>query len=351
MSTTPAAAGNTGDAGAAPPSPEAIMQTGSAFWASKTLLSAIELGLFSELAASGPLEADALRERLGLSPRSARDFFDALVALGMLEREQGRYRNTPSTEMFLDRAKPSYIGGILEMMNARLFGFWNSLTEGLKTGEPQNEAKAGGDLFEALYADPERLRGFAKAMSGVSIGAALALAHAFPWESHQTVIDIGCAEGCVPVQLARAHQHLTGGGFDLPPLAPMFDEYVAAAGLGERMRFHPGDFFAEELPRADVLVMGHILHDWDLDEKRLLLEKAHRALPEGGALIVYEAIIDDDRRENAFGLLMSLNMLIETRGGFDYTGADCQGWMAQAGFRETYVRHLVGPDSMVVAVK
>ncbi|MFN8175257.1 MAG: methyltransferase [Solirubrobacteraceae bacterium] len=354
MSTTPAAAGNTedtGDAGAAPPSPEAIMKTGSAFWASKTLLSAIELGLFSELAASGPLEADALRERLGLSPRSARDFFDALVALGMLERDQGRYRNTPSTEMFLDRAKPSYIGGILEMMNARLFGFWDSLTEGLKTGEPQNEAKAGGDMFDALYADPEALRGFAKAMSGVSIGTAFALAQAFPWERHQTVIDIGCAEGCVPVQLARAHQHLTGGGFDLPPLAPMFDGYVAAAGLGERMRFHPGDFFADELPRADVLVMGHILQDWDLDEKRLLLDKAHRALPEGGALIVYEAIIDDDRRENAFGLLMSLNMLIETRGGFDYTGADCQGWMAQAGFRESYVRHLVGPDSMVVGVK
>jgi hypothetical protein len=153
------------------------------------------------------------------------------------------------------------------------------------------------------------------------------------------------------VQVALAHEHLTGGGFDLPELEPIFDEFVANAGLGERLRFFSGDFFADQLPQADVLIMGHILHDWDRDEKRTLLEKAHAALPDGGALIVYEAIIDDERRANAFGLLMSLNTLIETPGGFDYTGADCQRWMHDVGFAETYVQHLVGPDSMVVAIK
>ena len=156
------------------------MQLGTGFWASKTLLSAVELGLFSELAASGPLDAEALRERLGLHPRSARDFFDALVALGMLEREDGRYRNTPETDLFLDRAKPSYVGGLLEMVNARLFGFWNSLTEGLRTGEPQNEAKTGGNLFEAIYSDPDLLRGFAKAMTASSLGPARRSRRRFP---------------------------------------------------------------------------------------------------------------------------------------------------------------------------
>jgi hypothetical protein len=336
---------------AARPTPDAILKLGSAFWGSKTLLSAVELGLFSELAASGPLDAEELRDRLGLHERSARDFFDALVALGMLEREDGAYRNTPATELFLDRAKPSYVGGMLEMQNARLFGFWNSLTEALRTGNPQNEAKTGGDFFEALYSDPERLRGFAKAMSGLSAGSAQAMAATFPWGRYQTVIDIGCAEGCVPVVLAREHGHLRGGGFDLPAMAPLFEEYVAAAELTDRLSFYPGDFFADELPSADVLVMGHILHDWNLDEKRLLLERAHRALPDGGALIVHESIIDDDRRENAFALLMSLNMLIETPGGFDYTAADCRGWMADAGFRQTYLEQLVGPDAMVVGIK
>jgi len=336
----------------AQPNPEAILQLGTAFWASKTLLSAVEVGLFTELAESGPLDAEALRGKLGLHERSAHDFFDALVALGMLEREDGRYRNTAETDLFLDRNKPSYQGGLLEMLNARLFGFWNSLTEGLRTGEPQNEAKTGdGNLFDAIYGDPALLRGFARAMTASSIGPAQAMAAMFPWDRYKTVIDIGCAEGCVPVQVALAHPHMEGGGFDLAPIGPLFEEYVAAAGVDDRLRFHPGDFFTDELPGADVLVMGRILHDWDMDEKRLLLEKAHAALPEGGALIVYEAIIDDDRRENAFGLLMSLNMLIETPGGFDYTGADCQGWMKDAGFGETYVQHLGGPTSMVVGIK
>lgn len=277
---------------------------------------------------------------------------DALVALGMLEREDGRYTNTPATELFLDRAKPSYMGGILEMANARLYGFWGSLTEGLRTGLLQNEAKGGGEnLFEVIYPDPEKLAQFARAMSAISGNTARAIAAKFPWQDHRSVIDIGCAEGAVPVQIALAHEHITGGGFDLPALASISDDYVAGFGLGERLGFTAGDFFIDPLPQADVLVMGHILHDWDLDEKRLLVRKAYDALPEAGALIVYDAIIDDERRSNAFGLLMSLNMLIETPGGFDYTGADCRAWMQEAGFRDSYVEHLVGPDSMVVGIK
>ena len=337
---------------AAQVTPDAIMQLGFGFWGSKALLSAIELGVFSDLADAGPLEGEALRERLGLHPRSASDFFDALVALGMLERADGRYANTPATDLFLDRAKPSYMGGILEMANARLYGFWGSLTEGLRTGAPQNEAKEGGDdFFGTLYADEARLAQFARAMSAMSVAAGQAIATKFPWADHGTVVDVGCAEGAVPAQIAVAHEHVTGGGFDLPPLEPIFDAYVGQLGLGDRLSFTAGDFFADPLPEADVLVMGHILHDWDLDAKRTLVQKAHDALPDGGALIVYEALIDDERRSNAFGLLMSLNMLIETPGGFDYTGADCQAWMQEAGFRETSVEHLLGPDSMVVGIK
>jgi hypothetical protein len=333
------------------PTPEAIMRLGSGYWSSKTLLSAVELGLFTELASAGELDAEALRERLELHPRGSRDFFDALVALEMLEREDGRYRNAAATGRFLDKSKPTYVGALLEMNGERSYAVWGSLTEGLRTGEPQNEAKGGGDAFAALYSDPARLRGFVKAMTGVSAGAAHALAAAFPWERHRTVIDIGCAEGCVPVQLARAHEHLRGGGFDLPAVRPFFDDHVAAAGVGDRLSFHPGDFLADDLPSADVLIMGHILQDWDLDQKRALLEKAHAALPDRGVLIVYEPMIDDDRRENAFGLLMSLNMLIETPGGFNGTSADCERWMREAGFDEVSVRHLVVPTSMAIGIK
>jgi O-methyltransferase/methyltransferase family protein len=329
------------------------MQLGLGFWGSKTLLSAVELGLFTELAKEGSLDAETLSERLMLHPRSARDFLDALVALGMLERNNhDQYANTTETDLFLDRAKPSYIGGILEMANARLYPFWGSLTEALRTGEIQNEAKGGGeDFFAAIYADPARLKGFLKAMSGLSLGSAIAIANKFPWDRYETFVDVGTAQGGLPVQVALAHEHLSGGGFDLPSVGPIFEEYVVSQGLSDRLRFYPGDFFEDPLPEADVLVMGHILHDWDLEVKRMLLSKAYEALPEGGALIAYDAVIDDDRRENVFGLLMSLNMLIETTGGFDYTGADCTSWMRQTGFREARVEHLVGPDSMVIGIK
>jgi SAM-dependent methyltransferase len=335
---------------AGPLSPDGIMQLGFGFWASKTLLSAVELKVFGTLSEAGSLDAEELRDRLGLHPRSARDFFDALVALRMLDRTDGRYSNTPETDLFLDPAKPTYVGGVLEMSNARLYTFWGSLTEGLRTGQPQSEVKTGGDFFETLYADPEKLAQFTGAMTGLSRAAGDAIAAKFPWRDYGSVIDIGCAQGAVPAAIAAAHNHLSGGGFDLPPVEPIFNAYVAQFGLADRLRFTPGNFFADPLPSADVLIMGHILHDWELDQKRLLLQKAYDALPTGGSLIVYEAIIDDDRRHNAFGLLMSLNMLIEGL-GFDFTGADCRGWMADVGFSKSYVDHLVGPDSMVVGIK
>jgi len=330
--------------------PDRILQLGFGFWGSKTLLSAIEVGLFTELG-KGPLDEKILSKRLDLHPRSARDFFDALVALGMLKRTGTRYANTPETALFLDRAKPSYIGGMLEMSNARLYRFWGSLTEALRTGKPQNEAKTGEDFFETLYADPQRLEGFLKAMTGLSGGTARAIAKQFPWRKYRSFMDIGCAQGGVAVEIALAHRHLSGGGMDLPVVQPIFEAYARAKGVDKQLTFHAGDFFKDPLPRTDVLIMGHILHDWDLEQKMMLLRKAWDALPSGGALIVHEALIDDARKKNAFGLLMSLNMLIETHGGFDFTGADCRAWMKKAGFARTRVEKLTGPDSMVIGMK
>jgi hypothetical protein len=330
--------------------PDAILQLGLAFWGSKTLLSATETGVFTALA-DGPATCEQLQARLGLHPRAAEDFLDALVALRMLNRADGQYANTAATDFFLDRAKPSYVGGILEMANARLYPFWGSLTEAVRTGQPQNEVARGEDFFAELYQDPDRLAQFLHAMTGISMGVAVTLADVFPWDRYRSVADIGTAEGCVAAQLALRHPHLTACGFDLPPVGPMFDKYIESFGLSNRVWFQPGDFFLDPLPQADVVVMGRILHDWGLEQKLELLRKAYEAVPNDGAVIVYDSIIDDDRQANAFGLLMSLNMLIETREGFDYTGADCRHWLAQVGFRDSYVQHLVGPDSMVVGVK
>lgn len=330
--------------------PEGILKLGTSFWASRALLSAVELGLFTELA-QGALDAPTLAARLGLHARGARDFLDALVALGLLRKKDGRYRNSPACDAFLDRRKPRYLGGLLEMFSVRLFAHWAHLTEALKSGRPQSEAKNGGEPFEQLYADPQALRTFLSAMTGASMSASRALAARFPWRRYRRFADIGCAQGGTAVQLAKAHPHLQGIGFDLPVVQTPFEEYVGGFGLNGRLKFVGGDFFATALPAADVLLMVQILHDWDLEKKQLLLAKAHAALPAGGALVVVDAMIDDERRRNAFALLMSLNMLIETSGGFDYSPADCSSWLKRAGFRDVRRKALAGPYSMVIGTR
>jgi O-methyltransferase domain/Dimerisation domain len=329
-------------------SADAIFRVGLGFRAAKALLSAIELDLFTVLAA-GALDGEALRRRLGIHARGARDFFDALVALGLLERQDGFYRNTPATDHYLDRNKPSYVGEYFEHANTLLFEAWASLTQALRTGKPRYRLPDSDNPFASAYADRGFLAKFARAMTGASLPAAGALARRFAWNHYRTLIDIGAAEGGALVEIARAHPHLSGGGFDLPVVETVFESNIRRHGLADRLRFYPGDFLREPLPSADVLLMGHILHDWDLARKQQLLVKAHAALSPGAALIVYDQMIDDERRLNASGLLASLNMLVATPGGFDYTATDCIGWLRKAGFRDVRLEYLTGSYSMVVA--
>ena len=337
------------------PDPTKIMQVGMGFLASKTLLSAVELGVFEVLGA-GPLPAASLHERLGLHKRAAADFLDALVALGFLDREgdgpAARYANTPDSAAFLDPASPSYRGGMFKMANRRLYHSWGGLTEALRTGRPQNEAKAnGGDLFAALYADPAGLEEFLSAMAGVQSANFAALAERFDFGRYRTACDVGGASGALSIGLARHHESLACISYDLPQVTPLARQKIAAAGLTDRIEARSGSFMTEDLPRADVVLMGNILHDWGTATKEMLVAKAYAALPEGGVFIAIENIIDDARRENALGLLMSLNMLIETQEGYDYTFAQFDGWCRGAGFRSTEIMKLAGSASAAMAWK
>jgi hypothetical protein len=335
--------------------PSHILMVGMGFFASKTLLSAVELGLFTELARR-PMTGAEIARGLVLHPRAVPDFPDALVALGFLDRTgdgaNAIYRNTPESERFLDRSSAHYVGGILEMANARLFGFWADLTEALRTGAPQNETKHSDEpMFAKLYADPARLEQFMNAMSGISAGNFHIFAEKFDFSRYKTLCDVGGATGQLSCMVAAAHPHMRCTSFDLPNVVPIAQRRIAAAGLEDRVSALGGDFFADPLPKADVITMGMILHDWNLEKKKLLIRKAFDALPEGGAFVVIEALIDDARRQNAFGLLMSLNMLIEFGDAFDYTGADFASWCREAGFKRFEVIPLAGPSSAAIAYK
>jgi hypothetical protein len=331
------------------------MQVGMGFWASKTLLSAVELGLFTKLG-SGTMTAQEMAGTLGLHERAVPDFPDALVALQLLDREgdgpDAVYRNTEAGAVFLDKASPAYVGGMLEMANARLYPFWTDLTEALQTGKPQNEIKhTGKPMFEGLYADEGRLEQFMNAMAGISAGPFLALAEKFDFAKYGSLCDVGGATGQLSIILANRHPHLKCATFDLPVVEPIAKRTIEAAGVSDRVDTVGGDFFVDALPNADIITMGMILHDLGLERKKHLIKAAYDALPEGGAFVVIENIIDDARRENAFGLLMSLNMLIEFGDAFDFTGADLASWCAEAGFRHFEVLPLAGPTSAGIAYK
>ncbi len=335
--------------------PSPILQTAFSFWSSKVLLTAVEFGVFTKLGGRRITGAE-LGAELKLHPRGIADFFDALVAMRFLGREgdgpSAQYFNTPEGALFLDEKSPRYVGGILVMLNARLFKYWNDLPKALRTGKPQNEEKYGQKgIFETLYADQAKLEQFLGAMTGLSRINFEAFANKFDFSKYKTLCDIGGATGLLCIEAAKKNPHLKCISFDLPPVESVAKKHIAAAGLSDRITTAHGNFFKDPLPKADIITMGMILHDWNLEKKMHLIRAAYDALPPGGAFVAIEALIDDARRENVQGLLMSLNMLIEFGDAFDYSGADFRKWCGEVGFNRFEVIHLAGPSSAAVAYK
>jgi len=339
------------------PTPENIMKIGTGFWASKILLSAVKFQMFTTLAEKKTMSAIELKSHLGFkcTDRNVYDYLDALSSFGFLNREglleTAKYSNSIDSDFFLDKKKPSYIGGMLEMLNNRLYDFWGNLEEGLQTGLPQNEAKNGGNLFETLYADADRLKEFISAMSGIQMGNFVAFSQAFDFSKYKTLVDVGGSAGLLSLMVAKHQAHMNCITWDLPPVEPIANATILQFQLTDRVKTANGDFFSDVIPKADIIVMGNILHDWDEETKIMLMQKAYDALPNGGAFVAIEGVIDDERNINVFGLMMSLNMLIETGKGFDYTFADFNKWADKVGFKSTAIIPLTGPSSAVIAYK
>jgi len=335
--------------------PSNIMQVGMGFWASKTLLTAVKLDLFTFLAAK-PLTGAEIKRELCLNGRGMYDFLDTLVALGFLNKkglkETATYSNAADSDFFLDKGKLTYMGGILEMANNRLYPFWNFLEEGLKKGTPQNETRIGEkSVFEEIYSDLDKTREFVNAMSGIQTGNFITFATRFDFSSYTSMCDIGGAGAHLSAHVAIHNSHMNCISFDLAPVSPIALENTSLMGVANKVKVVSGDFYTDSFPEADVITMGNVLHGVGEGDKLMLMKKAYEALPEGGALVVIEDLIDNERSENVFGLLMSLNMLIETAEGYNYTTADFNKWAIDTGFSETSVMKLTGPTSAAIAIK
>jgi len=342
------------------PNPSKIMQVGMGYWASKVVLTAVKFELFT-LLANEPLPCKIIKEKLGLhcADRHVYDFLDALVSLGFLERsgllDDAKYANAADTGFFLDKNRPTYMGGILEMANNRLYKFWGDLEEGLKTGLPQNEGKGkehgNMEFFTELYKDETRLKEFVDAMTGIQTGNFVALVNKFDFSRYNSLLDVGGADGWLSIQVCLKHPGLQCTTFDLPPVEPLAKNKVARFNLSNRISVVSGSFLTDDFQKADIITMGNILHGVDEQTKQNLINKAYGAINDGGVLIAIENVIDNDRRQNTFGLLMSLNMLIENGDAFDYTLNDFERWTRVAGFKRTELIALTGPANAAIAYK
>ncbi|MFA0965055.1 methyltransferase [Roseivirga sp. BDSF3-8] len=337
------------------PDPSQILQVGLGFWASKTLLSAVKLGLFDYLN-DKKITAPVIGGALGIHKSYLYDWLDALASCGFLHREgKGKdavYFNTVDTRAYLTKDSQSYIGGFLEMANDREYRFWADLEEGLQTGKPQNEIKyTGKESFAAIYEDKDRLKNFADAMGSIQVENFMALAEQYDFSPYKKVADIGGSGGLLSALLAKKHDHLQLTSFDLPDLAPIVQETIEKYGVADQVSIAKGNFWTDDFPEAEVYTMGNLLNSFSLKNKKRLIRKAYNGLPEGGALIVVEMLLDNDRIENSLGLLMSLNMLIESDGGFSYSYGQFEEWIYEAGFKRIEYMNLTGPTSAAIAYK
>jgi len=317
---------------AEPPSAVPLMALSSGFWAFKTMAAAHDLNLFSLLAGGASTTAAELAEMLLIARRPAEMLLTGCAALGLLEKADGRYRNTPLSEAYLVRGNPYYFGGWVEMADKRLYAGWGRLTEALLTDRPTTwDPSTQSSLFEGE--DPKMLSLFWEAMHSLSTMTARQLGDAVDFGTFRRLLDIGGGSGAYDIELCKCYPLLRATVFDLPHAAAIAAEKIAAAGLSERIGVEAGSFF-DRIPEGhDVHLLSMILHDWDEAKNRALLQRSFAALPRGGAVVISELLVNDEKTGPAPAALMSLNMLIETEGR-NYTPAEYSAWLEEAGFRD-----------------
>ena len=319
-----------------PDHPRDIYDVANRFAEAQGLLAAVELGLFTALDEGGA-SVDELCRGLGLDPRPAADFLHLLIVLGLIEEEGDKLRNSAAAQRFLVDGKPDYLGSSLGLYGSLLYPSWSGIAAALRgtVGDSGDEPKGDdwtSDFFATVSGDPEALEKFLEGSESENLASEELMTDAVDWSVYRSVLDVGGARGRHASHIARIAPHLKVGVFDLPPLAPFFEKLMASRGVSERTDFHAGDFFTDDLPAADVVLMAGVLHNWSPDVRRMLVGKAAKAVNPGGLLLVLDKM-QDDRRTDKANLITSLTIFLSTRGGGSkYTESECRAYLTEAGF-------------------
>lgn len=332
------------------------MELSQGFWGFKTLAVAMDLELFARIEESGPVGAASVAEMLGIEVRPAQMLLTGCASLGLLASADGaRFTNTALAQAYLVPGRPYFFGGWIRMLDRRLYGGWGRLGEAVRRNAPTTWDPTMQDTLFATE-DEELLGTFWEAMHAISSSTARVLAACVDLSVYRRLLDVGGGSGAYAIELCRANPGLRATVLDLPHVCPSATAHTARAGLQERITAVPGDFLAEPvLPGGhDLILLSMILHDWDEATGRALLAKCRAALPSGGAVIISELMVDDDRTGPRAAALMNLNMLVETVGGQNYTAAEYERWLREAGFgqvRRIPLRSAPGANQIIIATR
>lgn len=332
-------------------SAEIIFDFIEGFRKSKAVFAAVELGVF-DLLARGSLRADEVARRLGTHPDATERLLDTLVALKVLEKQNGQYHCTPVARTYLVQESPHSIAGYILYSNRMLYHLWGQLEAAVQEGTHRWEQVFGlkGPIFSHFFQTPESMRVFTSGMHGLGLLSSPAVVRAFDLSRFHQLVDLGGATGHLAIEACRHYPHLRAIVFDLPGVVEQALPYIRQAGLEGRIKIQAGDFFKDGLPEGDLYAMGRILHDWSYHKVCYLIRKVYEALPAGGGFLVAEKLLNEDKTGPLSALLQSLNMLVCTEGK-ERTCSEYRQLLAEAGFREVECKRTGAYLDAILAIK
>ncbi|WP_439627395.1 class I SAM-dependent methyltransferase [Gemmata sp.] len=333
------------------PDPAPVLDLLMAFRRSKVMFAGVTLGVFDALEA-GPKTAAALATELKADGDALGRLLDACVGLHLLTRSGEGYANTPTATAYLTSASPRRLTGYLRFTDEILWKLWGNLADAVRDGTHGWKRTFGwdGPIFGQIFHTPDLRREFTMGMHGMGVISSPQVVAAFDLSRFRTLVDLGGATGHLAVAACRRYTALRATVFDLPEVTPIATELVGASDVSARVGVVSGDFFVDELPASDLYSLGRILHDWSEDKILLLLQKVYDRLPAGGALLVAEKLINDDRTGPDMAQMQDLNMLLVTEGK-ERTLGEYAALLRRVGFASVDGRATGAPVDAILAVK
>jgi acetylserotonin O-methyltransferase len=334
-----------------PADPSVVLDLMEAFRRSKTMFAAVSIGVFDELA-DGPQTLSTLTASLAANEDALGRLLDACVCLQLLERQGDAYANTPAAAAFLCQQSPQRLTGYINFSNTVMWQLWSHLEDAVREGTHRWQQTYGwdGPIFASFFKTEESLHEFLMGMNGYGLISSPHVVGAFNLSGYHRLVDLGGATGHLAIEACRRYSHLQATVFDLPDAMPLARTTIDGSGVADRIELVPGDFFQDELPEGDLYALGRILHDWNEEKIICLLEKIYARLPEGGALLIAEKLITEERDGPRWALMQSLNMLTCTEGK-ERTLTEYENLLKLVGFSQVSGCRTSSPLDATLAIK